>query len=212
MGGTSMAAPLVSGCAALVRQYYVDSRHHQPSAALLRATLINGTRWLSGIHTTQSHKSGPANFDQGFGCIDISTTIPTAQNAAFVLSYVDNWQNQNGQVRSSGDFKRFVIDVQSNKAPLRICLCYTDRPGRALQNNLNLFVQSPDRKKHIGNFGLLHSLNIPDVDNNVEVVRILNPAPGRYLIQVTAQNILESGQDFALVVTGDLASDKLLAR
>ena len=37
MGGTSMAAPLVAGCAALVRQYYVEDCKHQPSAALLRA-------------------------------------------------------------------------------------------------------------------------------------------------------------------------------
>ena len=48
MGGTSMAAPLVAGCAALVREYYVSKRHHEPSAALLKATLINGTRWLTG--------------------------------------------------------------------------------------------------------------------------------------------------------------------
>src|SRR5215210_1840406 len=43
MGGTSMAAPLVTGCAALVREYYRKSRNHQPSAALLKATLINST-------------------------------------------------------------------------------------------------------------------------------------------------------------------------
>ena len=46
MGGTSMATPLVSGCAALVREYYVKQRSHSPSAALLKATLINGTRSL----------------------------------------------------------------------------------------------------------------------------------------------------------------------
>jgi serine protease AprX len=42
MGGTSMACPLVAGCAALVRQYFVDERDTSPSAALLKATLVNG--------------------------------------------------------------------------------------------------------------------------------------------------------------------------
>jgi serine protease AprX len=41
-GGTSMAAPLVSGCAALVREYYTSQKSISPSAALLKATLING--------------------------------------------------------------------------------------------------------------------------------------------------------------------------
>jgi serine protease AprX len=44
LGGTSMAAPYVAGCAALVREYYQKKENWQtPSAALLKATLINGT-------------------------------------------------------------------------------------------------------------------------------------------------------------------------
>ncbi len=42
MGGTSMAAPLTSGALALARQYYVQQEGIQPSAALLKATLIDG--------------------------------------------------------------------------------------------------------------------------------------------------------------------------
>ncbi len=41
-GGTSMATPLTSGAAALVRQFYSDTHHTAPSAALVKATLING--------------------------------------------------------------------------------------------------------------------------------------------------------------------------
>jgi subtilisin family serine protease len=40
--GTSQAAPLVSGAAALVRQWYDEQHDTTPSAALLRATLIHG--------------------------------------------------------------------------------------------------------------------------------------------------------------------------
>ena len=50
------------------------------------------------------------------------------------------------------------------------------------------------------------SLGIPDPENNVEIVRVQNPVPGDYLIQISATNLLSKGQDFALVVAGDLAS------
>jgi subtilisin family serine protease len=42
MGGTSMSTPLTAGAAALVRQYYTETEGIDPSAALVKATLING--------------------------------------------------------------------------------------------------------------------------------------------------------------------------
>jgi serine protease AprX len=211
MGGTSMATPLVSGCAALVRQYYVSERKHEPSAALLRATLINGTRWLKGRDANESNPAGvvpTGNYDQGFGCVDMSLTIPNPTQAGIELLFEDNWKTPQGQLTATGTRKRFMVTVRGGK-PLRICLAYTDPPGRSLQNNLNLFVQTPDNTKLFGNQQLRQSLNIPDVDNNVEIVRIDNPKPGSYLIQVTATNLLRSPQDFALIVTGDVGGSKL---
>jgi hypothetical protein len=49
---------------------------------------------------------------------------------------------------------------------------------RALQNNLNLFVQKSDLTKMLGNEQLPNSLKIPDPDNNVESVRIDTPSAG----------------------------------
>ena len=45
-----------------------------------------------------------------------------------------------------------------------------------------------------------------DTDNNVEVVRIENPPIGDYYIQITATNLLQVPQDYALVVAGELSS------
>jgi len=45
--GTSQAAPLVSGAAALVRQWYATRGYTTPSAALVRATLVHGADDLS---------------------------------------------------------------------------------------------------------------------------------------------------------------------
>ena len=213
-GGTSMATPLVAGCAALVRQFYQEDRQHaNPSAALLRATLINGTRWLPGADANASNPAGltpAANFDQGFGCVNMETTLPNPQQPKLALVFVDNWQSPGDQLAVTGDQRRYLLQVNGG-TPLRICLTYTDAPGRALQNNLNLFVQLPDNTKLVGNFQLRQSLNIPDVDNNVEVVRIPDPKAGSYLIQISATNLLHSPQDFALVVTGDLGAGGLQA-
>ena len=89
--------------------------------------------------------------------------------------------------------------------PLRLRLAYTDLPGRSLQNDVSLLVQDPSGAKIPGNTALPDITN-SDVDNNVEVIRIDDPAPGRWLIQVFARNLLRPPQDYALVATGALSS------
>lgn len=209
-GGTSMATPLVSGCAALVREYFSRERASQtPSAALVRACLINGARWLTAADSIASNPPGVTpvgNFDQGFGCVDMFSTLPNPANPKLKLELVDSWvSNPNLTPQMTGDKRRFIISVDSG-LPLRVCLAYTDVPGRALQNNLNLLLQTPSNAKLTGNFQLRMGLLPLDTDNNVEVVRIEVPQKGDYLIQVTATNLLKPPQAFALVVTGDLTS------
>ena len=62
--GTSMATPIVAGTAALVRQYYVDNKSISPSAALIKATLINGA----------INMNLPKNA-QGWGRVDIENSL-----------------------------------------------------------------------------------------------------------------------------------------
>ena len=207
LGGTSMATPLVAGCAAVVRQYYRSERNHTPSAALLKATLINGTRRLNGADALADHQELP-NYHQGFGCLYMPFVLPNAQES-FRLEFVDAWQDPAHQLAASGDKIAFRLRVQAG-CPLRICLTWTDLPARALQNNLNLFVQHlPTGQKWLGNASVPGSLKIPDPDNNVEIVRLETPTAGEYEIQVVASNLLRGPQDYALVATGDLASSFL---
>ncbi|MDQ3379554.1 MAG: S8 family serine peptidase [Actinomycetota bacterium] len=204
MGGTSMATPLVAGCAALVREYYVKNRQHQPSAALLKATLINGARWLTGADSIANQNAAP-NYDQGFGAVHMPSTLPNEADPGLRLEFVDSWQDPQRQFNLSGQRFRYTVSVTGGSR-LSLCLAYTDLPARGLQNDLNLVVQDPSGAKHVGNERLPERLTQLDRGNNVEVVRIDNPAAGDYLIQVSAFNLLRKGQDFALVVVGELAS------
>lgn len=205
MGGTSMAAPLVAGCAALVREYYVKECRAKPSAALLKATLVNGTRWLTGPDAVADHPHLP-NYHQGFGSLYMPWAISNPSLPELKLEFVDTWQDPARQFGRNGQRFQFQLAVSGGEW-LRLCLTWTDLPARALQNNLNLFVQHlPSGQKWMGNAELPMGLRIPDPENNVEVVRLENPPVGDYLIQVSATNLLKGPQDFALVVTGGLGS------
>jgi serine protease AprX len=201
-GGTSMATPLVAGCAALVRQYYVEDRKHEPSAALLKATLINSTTWLPGADST-APSNGVPNYHQGHGRVSMQLAIPNDSQPGMQLQFVDDWRKVNLAFAATGQRRRFQFALPANTPELRICMAYTDLAARALQNNLNLVVQHLESStKWMGNASLPDALTSPDPDNNVEVVRIQNPAAGTYLIQVFAANLLKPLQDFALIVTG----------
>lgn len=210
MGGTSMAAPIVSGCLALIRQYYVEQQNHaNPSAALLKATLVNSTRQLTGETSTADFAVLP-NFHQGFGCVHMRWAIPNPSEPGLKLEFLDTWKDNAQQFTTTGQRFRYRITAGNGRA-LRFCLTYTDLPARALQNNLNLFVQSPSGQKWVGNQDLPMRLSPVDGENNVEIIRIEAPTEGEYLIQIAATNLLSSkGQDFALAVTGDLRS-KIMA-
>lgn len=200
-GGTSMAAPLVAGCAALVRQYYIDDCQHEPSAALLKATLINSTTWLPGGDST-APSPGTPNYHQGHGRLCMQMAIPNPSQPGLTLGFVDDWKNPKLAFVKTGQRRRFQFNVGADAPELRICMAYTDVAARGLQNNVNLMVQHiPTGKKWVGNANLPDPLTSPDPDNNVEVVRMQTPAPGTYLIQVFAGNLLKVPQDFALVVT-----------
>lgn len=203
MGGTSMATPLVAGCAAVVRQYIRQVRHHDlPSAALLKATLLNGARWLAAPDSIADPQGEP-NYHQGFGCLQLHGTLPH-RHADFELAFVDTHTDA-GLALAGGRAHQWRVSLTS-PGPLRICMSYTDPPGAGIQHDLDLFVELSDGSKLRGNdrVPLQQFVNRPDRANNTEVIRVPNAPAGKVLVQVTARNVIVGPQHYALTITGPL--------
>lgn len=190
--GTSMATAVTGGAAALLRQYYEQQTGFtEPSAALMKTTLINGARRL---------EEEPAA--SGFGLLDIGSTIMALENRLFEV--VDD-------PKGLADGKSLTLEkeITHSDAPFKVTLGWTDpaaSPGAtsALVNDLNLEVIAPDGQKYLGND--FAQRGEPDTINNVEQVYIPNPELGVYQIVVTGQSVVEDAspkpgitQDFALV-------------
>jgi hypothetical protein len=204
LGGTSMAAPLVAGAAALVREYYKKVRGcARPSAALVKATLINGTRKLSGDSAIHLSNMIP-NPNQGYGMLDLSFTIPGEQHP-FSLHFHDSLTDPAANLYTNEE--GFLSSVRLKTTSwIRICLAYTDEPGRGIQSDLDLMISHAEtNKKWSGNRGI--NGNDPmrksddDKMNNLEIIRLDAAEPGLYTAKVTAYNLLNDKQGFALVIT-----------
>lgn len=204
LGGTSMATPLVSGCAALVREFFRKERQHEPSAALVKATLINSTRRLGGACAVADHDKLP-NYHQGFGAVHMPYAIPNPREAWMGLHFVDTWKGGQRFQPNGLDRLRLAFQVRGGDF-LRICLVWTDpAAGASLQNILGVILehQGLTPPKRMGNQDRPSPVGRLDRDNNVQIIRLESPPPGNYLLQIFAANLLEP-QDWALVVTGDL--------
>jgi len=213
--GTSMSTPLTAGAVALIREYYTNAGEISPSAALVKATVINGAFDLTPGQYPAPENDVPEwpNCTQGWGRVDVKNSIdpgvPMGYDDIGVPLFVD-------------ESRVFEYDVADDTIPLRITLAWTDCPGsegaaKALVNDLDVIVTAPNGTIYHGNAinGVESILNpVPgecqwDVEpfdgyddlNNVESVKILSPGVGTWTIRVYARNI-DQPQDFALVVTG----------
>ncbi len=146
MGGTSMATPLTAGAMALIRQFYTDNEGvATPSAALLKATLINGATDINpGQYGTGGTREIPTTRPTnvaGWGRVNIENSI--FPSGSRVMTYTDNTAGL-----STGQTRSYNYYVGSSAEPLRVTLAWTDYPGSpassgALVNDLDLKVVGP---------------------------------------------------------------------
>ena len=191
--GTSMATPLVAGAAALVRQYYIDEVGvSYVSAALLRATLINGAVEMTpgqyGAGATLEMGPKPNNAE-GWGRVDLQNSLFPAAPA--VLSHVDELAGLD-----MGESRDYFLEVTDATVPVTITMVYHDFPGPGIINNLDMTVTTPSGTTMFPNGG-----TAADASNNVEQIFVSTPGLGTYTINVNGQNVPEGPQPFALVTS-----------
>ncbi|KAF4502597.1 Serine protease ABC transporter B family tagB [Fusarium agapanthi] len=189
--GTSMATPLVAGCVAVLRETLQKDGVTSPSAALIKALLVNGA-----VNTGKKVES------QGFGRVDLANSI-------ILKGITTNKGYLEGEVLDEDDKDEFIKILSlgdllmpdgpdSETVTLKATMVYSDLPGAALQNNINLQVAVGDGPSRFGNLG-----DRPDDVNNVEQV-IWSDIPAerdtKIMLSVTAPRTMRGDkQAFALV-------------
>lgn len=212
---TSYATPVIAGAAALVRQYYLEGFYpdgvrnlanaHRPSAALIKATLLNST-------VRMMDEEDYPNFTTGWGLIKLNDALFLA--GAPRKLFIADVRNANGL--ATWQSHTYNIPVNSSSEPLKITLVWTDPPaqtstGKALVNDLNLIVTSPGGSEiYRGNTNFVDGFSNPSANpaaddlNNVERVIIANPAAGAWRVTVEGKAVNIGKQGYALVLTGSL--------
>ncbi|MGW0846546.1 S8 family serine peptidase [Streptomyces sp. NPDC002787] len=186
LSGTSMATPLVAGCVAVLRETLVKNGTPDPSAALLKAMLINGAEELPGQYNPSEAGPSPNN-NSGFGLVNLerSVTLPGNNGAGFA----------DEEDLEQGDERSFRIPVPQGAArTLKVTLVWTDPPGAALQNDLDLIVHAGGQERH-GNMGTGVGF---DRVNNVEQVNWKGVPSGDAEVVVRAHRITQFAQPYAV--------------
>lgn len=212
MSGTSMASPAAAGLAALVRQYYTDGFYPSgsanagdaftPSAALVKATLLNSTRAMTNAAAI------PGDC-QGWGRILLEDALFFTGQERALIATDDPGFPQGG----AGQTRTFTTTVAAGQS-LRATLTWTDFPSTPaaaanLNNDLDLEVVGPSGTFRGNVFASGQSTTGGSADrrNNVEQVLLAAPVAGTYTITVRAFNVPSAAQPFSLVVSGNVGTD-----
>ncbi|MFY0672587.1 MAG: S8 family serine peptidase [Bacteroidia bacterium] len=190
--GTSMAAPTVSGIAALLTQRYKQLNNKAlPDAALLKAILCNTAKDMGN--------NGP-DYQYGFGVANAYRAIEVMNSGNFYDNTISNGTTQNQ-----------TITVGSNVDQLKVMICWSDINGGsynqfALTNDLDLEVIDPNNNVVLP-WTLDHSISnvantatrTRDSINNIEQVTISNPIQGTYTIRVKGTTVAMGSQKYFAV-------------
>jgi Subtilase family len=198
--GTSDAAALVSGTAALLQQVYKDSNNGVlPAASLIKAVLYN---------TADDVGNKGIDYRSGFGAINVYSAIKTIQQRKFAggsLLQNETWTKS--------------ITIPPQAANLKITLSWTDTSSginnfKALVNDLDLELIETStgrifRPWCLSTVAAIDSLQaIPvrkrDSLNTAEQVSIERPDAGQYQLKISARQVQTiNKQDFNIAYNWD---------
>lgn len=228
-GGTSNSCPAAAGGMALLRQYFTDGFYPSgtrkavdtiaPSSALMRATAINGAEETNGNGGHDHSYNGMPfpNNDQGWGYMNLDGALYFQGDAKKL------WIDDHTTGLTTGGSVEYYLSVKDSAVPLEITVAWTDYKGATgaateLVNNLDVTIEGPGGTTYKGNVwrtaGTPHESvtgGAADAKNVEENFYLQSPSTGGYTVTVTAINIAQGTQPFALVATGDFVRDPDLA-
>lgn len=196
MCGSSMATPLVAGGVALVRQYLRENtKHTNPSGALLKATVIHSAQYVDYRYRNSTSTRWVDN-EQGWGRVTLANSLSPASPTN--IEFIDQLDGL-----LQGEAYEYKVEITNLDVPIRIIMAYTDWPGSRLINNLNIRLTDPNGNYYLGND--FHNKKEHDLINNVEGIVVNSPIAGIWSITVTAYALsqpIKGNQDFAVVASG----------
>lgn len=211
--GTSFSAPAIAGAAALVYQQFINNPAYlatyrtpagsaPPSPALVKAYLINSTRYMGG---NLAGGNLPAA-GQGFGHANLGMAFDG-------VSRIIRDQVTTDRV-ATGQSRVFTGNVADGSKPLRVTLVWTDPPAASsatyhFVNNLNLTVEAGGALYRGNVFSGADSVpgGISDARNNVECVYLPAGAAPNFVVTVTGVAVpVGSPQKFALVIYNGIST------
>ncbi len=142
MGGTSMATPLTCGMVAIIRQWLGNNGFSSPSAALIKAVLLNGALEMYpgqyGTGLTKEIPSNSPNDVEGWGLVNLGNSI--AGQTTMIIA--------DAQTINQGETHTYKVNANSSVEPLKAKLVWSDYPGSPLSNgglvnNLDLEIIAP---------------------------------------------------------------------
>lgn len=211
--GTSMATPVVSGTAAIVRQYFEQGYYPtgkknetiylpNPSGALIKAVLMNGAQFLKGVDNGGNGVTEikPYDNNQGFGRLALQHSIYLPGKTNVQLSAWDRKAVQD----QSFDTYEVRIDKSDGCAydKLSVTLVWVEpgsTPGcmNCVLNDLDLSVEMGGQTYYP------NGKNGPDRLNSAERVVIGGVNNGDIAtIKVTGHNLIVPAQKYSVVATG----------
>jgi hypothetical protein len=221
--GTSFAAPIVAGSAAIVRQYFEEGWFPcgtigcgvsiQPSGSLLKAVLMNGGQNLERVQKVLGNVNDkvigedlkPYDNSQGMGLVNLAASLPLNDGTNF------NALARNNNIIKDGEEHTFVVKAKTRSCPnptLSVTVAWYDQGAangcvKCLLNDLDVTVQRTTwngrRKGRL--FRGNNNVNGDD-RNNVERVRVMIRNRRRYIISIKAANLSEQSIKYSMIATG----------
>ncbi len=211
LSGTSMATPACNAAIGLMRQYLQEgwyptgTKNPADSISYVTAALLRAMTIVAADPNVGTFVVPDSNI--GFGRVDVESVLFFAGDAR-KLALRDELTGL-----TTGQFRDFLIQVTDTTLALRAALVWTDTAAAVgsnpnLVNDLNLQMTNPYGTYYRGNqmSGGQSVVNPASFDNrNVEeVCRINIPRSGVWTCRVSAQNIPNPPQPFALVISGGM--------